>query len=143
MTKGVKMLKKEKIRKFSVKRKNEFFYSRGVKGMKFLLVLMVFMSFLIFASHVEAYDPEIDWDYPHEECSNGDWRSEWYVLYYEGNMGEYPVKSPFYMVDPDHLTHIAHEDDSNFKPDDGWELLAVNLGDPYGYSSTIPFFCTL
>jgi|GEM_PF-3026506 len=134
------MLKKEKIRKFSVKRKNEFFYSRGVKGMKFLLVLMVFMSFLIFASHVEAYDPEIDWDYPHEECSNGDWRSEWYVLYYEGNMGEYPVKSPFYMVDPDHLTHIAHEDDSNFKPDDGWELLAVNLGDPYGYSSTIPFF---
>ncbi|MBC8527794.1 MAG: hypothetical protein ISS28_03490 [Candidatus Cloacimonetes bacterium] len=101
---------------------------------------MVALVFIIaFATHLAAYDPNIDWDYPHEECTNGDWRSEWYVVYYDGNMGVEPIHSPFYWTNQPNLTPISNEDDSDFQPEDGWNLLAVDFGDPYGIAVECPY----
>ncbi|OQY25870.1 MAG: hypothetical protein B6244_14670, partial [Candidatus Cloacimonetes bacterium 4572_55] len=116
---------------------------------KFLKALMLILFFCCTVAPADAqndYDPDISWMYDHQDPENpetnqGDWRSMNYILYLMGDSNE-PTSDagPFYTHEPARLTDIALDDDSDFQPEDGWELLLVRLGtvnDPVANPSLI------
>jgi tetratricopeptide (TPR) repeat protein len=82
------------------------------------------------------------WYYhPDPELNQGDWRADEYYYYdWEAYSVSETITSPFYQYGSSHLNALNQGPDSDFQPEDGWNLYAANFGEQAGTGSGFPLF---
>ncbi len=104
--------------------------------MKRLLLLLLLLT--IFFTHLIC---DVWYFHPDPELNEGDWRADEYYYYdWEAYNVDPTITSPFYLPEVAHLDAINLCDESDFQPEDGWNLYAANFGEQAGTGPGFPFF---